>query len=114
MCFVIRMEYKLFRDGRKSSMTGERVHMLEAVGFAWAKRKGPEAWESKYTELELYKNRNGDCLVPTKYSENKALGRWVSTQRAQFKLLEEGKKNTLTEDRKNRLEELGFVWRLQF
>mmetsp|Transcript_29296 Transcript_29296/g.64594 ORF Transcript_29296/g.64594 Transcript_29296/m.64594 type:complete len:559 (+) Transcript_29296:454-2130(+) len=109
-----RMEYKLFQEGKKSSMTLERIQKLESIGFVWAKRKGPEAWETKFRELVLYKEEHGDCLVPTKYTRNKALGRWVSTQRAQFKLWDEGKKSTLTDGRKERLENIGFVWRLQF
>jgi len=48
--------------------------------------KGAEAWEAKFEELVKYRKDYGDCLVPTKYAENEALGRWVSTQRAQYKL----------------------------
>jgi len=104
------MEYKLFQEGKKSSMTLERIQKLESIGFVWAKRKGPEAWETKFRELVLYKEEHGgeidtfcfgdlfscliyyqqhlsslwglniimisDCLVPTKYTRNKALGRW--------------------------------------
>jgi len=110
-----RMEYKLYQEGRKTSMTLERIQKLESAGFQWAKRKGAEAWEAKFEELVQYRKEHGDCLVPTKYAENKALGRWVSTQRAQYKLWEEEKKRacTLTKDRVKRLNKLGFVWRLQ-
>jgi len=110
-----RAEYKLLREGKKSSMTQERISALESVGFVWAKRrKGQPTWDLKFEELKRYRAENGDCLVPTKYAENPALGRWVSTQRAQYKLMQEGKPTTMTEDRVHMLENLGFVWRLQF
>jgi len=110
-----RAEYKLFKEGKKSSMTQERINALESVGFIWAKRrKGQPTWDLKFEELTAYRQEHGDCLVPTKYAENPALGRWVSTQRAQYKLMQEGKPSTTTAERVRLLENLGFVWRLQF
>jgi hypothetical protein len=110
-----RAEYKLFKEGKKSSMTKERIQALESVGFIWAKRrKGQPTWDLKFDELTEYCQEHGDCLVPTKYAENPALGRWVSTQRAQYKLMQENKPTTMTEERIKMLESLGFVWRLQF
>jgi hypothetical protein len=110
-----RAEYKLLKEGKKSSMTQERISALESVGFVWAKRrKGQPTWDLKFEELKRYRAENGDCLVPTKYAENPALGRWVSTQRAQYKLMQEGKPTTMTQERVHLLEHLGFVWRLQF
>ena len=49
-------------------------------------------------------------LVPTKYSTNPALGRWVSTQRSQYKLFVDGEKSTMTQERVERLNSIGFVW----
>ena len=53
------MEYKLFQEGRKSSMNLDRIQRLEDAGFVWAKRKGPEAWETKFNELVAYKEEHG-------------------------------------------------------
>ena len=49
-------------------------------------------------------------LVPTKYADNPALGRWVSTQRSQFKAMNNGEKTTMTEAKYEKLTRLGFVW----
>jgi len=96
-------------------MTQDRVRSLESVGFLWAKRrKGQPTWDLKFDELIRYREKHGDCLVPTKYKDNPALGRWVSTQRAQYKLMQEGKVSTMTKERVAGLEEVGFAWRLQF
>ena len=50
------------------------------------------------------------CHVPTKYKQNTALGRWVSTQRAEYKKYCEGEKSNMTSDKIRRLEEVGFAW----
>jgi hypothetical protein len=109
------MEYKLLMDGNKSSMTQERLEALSNKGFTWAKRKGQATWDAKFAQLREYKIVCGDCLIPTKYSKDLALGRWVSTQREQYRLMIEGDPRTkMTIGRAKKLEEVGFVWRLQF
>ena len=70
------------------------------------------AWNDRYDELDVYKNKHGNCLVPQRYSKNKALGRWVNKQRTQYRLRREGKQTPLTEDRIKLLDEVGFVWRV--
>jgi len=105
-----RMEQKLRMEGKNSSLNDVRLHRLEAVGFRWAKRKGQASWDEKYEELRAYKRRHGNCHVPTKYKQNTALGRWVSTQRAEYKKYCEGEKSNMTPDKIRRLEEVGFAW----
>lgn len=110
-----RMEYKLLMDGHKSSMTEERLQALASIGFTWAKRKGQATWDAKFEQLKEYKALHGDCLIPTKYSKDLALGRWVSTQREQYRLMTQGDpRSKMTVERAKKLEEVGFVWRLQF
>lgn len=54
---------------------------------------------------------NLQCHVPTKYKANTALGRWVSTQRAEYKKFCEGdEKSSMTTEKIRRLEEIGFAW----
>jgi len=50
--------------------------------------------------------------VPTKFEDNPALGRWVSTQRSQYKLFVDGQRSTMTAARAERLGALGFVWNM--
>lgn len=59
-----RMEYKLYQEGRKTSMTWERIQKLESAGFQWAKRKGAEAWEAKFEELVQYRKEHGGESAP--------------------------------------------------
>lgn len=105
-----RMEHKNRMDGKNSSLTDSRLERLESVDFRWAKRKGIHSWNEKFRELSEYQQEHGNCHVPTKYRQNTALGRWVSTQRSDYKKFQEGKKSTMTEDKIARLESIGFAW----
>lgn len=59
-------------------------------------------WECRYKELVEWKKIHGHCEVPQK---NGSLGRWVHRQR------ESKHKNNMSEERTQKLYELGFVWR---
>jgi hypothetical protein len=61
-------------------------------------------------ELIQYAAKFGNCHVPTKYKENTALGRWVSTQRAEYKTFCKGEKSSLTAEKIRRLDSIGFAW----
>jgi hypothetical protein len=61
-------------------------------------------------ELRQYSEDHGDCLVPRKYPSNPALADWVSTQRHQYKLYQDGKHSNMTATRIQQLEALGFEW----
>ena len=75
-----------------------------------AKMQQERAWNDRYDELDVYKNKHGNCLVPQHYPDNKALGKWVANQRAQYRLRREGKHSHLTEERIKLLDEVGFEW----
>jgi hypothetical protein len=106
-----RMEYNKRADGKKkSSLNDSRLKRLESLEFRWAKRKGQASWESHFDALIKYKQEFGHCSVPTKYKEDTALGRWVSTQRAEYKKYNEGEPSAMTADKIRRLEEVGFSW----
>jgi hypothetical protein len=77
---------------------------LDALGFVWVKNRLDKQWNEKFERLEQYKQEHGDYLVPQPYEEDPSLGRWVQKQRMEYK------HGTIREDRKARLEELGFSW----
>mmetsp|Transcript_700 Transcript_700/g.1155 ORF Transcript_700/g.1155 Transcript_700/m.1155 type:complete len:381 (-) Transcript_700:63-1205(-) len=106
-----RMEYNKRIDGKKrSSLNDTRLEQLKSLDFRWAKRKGQASWENHYAALVEYKKEYGHCSVPTKYKEDTALGRWVSTQRSEYKKYSEGEPSTMTEEKVRRLEKVGFAW----
>lgn len=106
-----RMEYNKRIDGKKkSSLNDTRLEQLQSLGFRWAKRKGEASWENHYASLVAYKKEFGHCSVPTKFKEDTALGRWVSTQRSEYKKYTEGEPTAMTDEKIKRLEKIGFAW----
>jgi hypothetical protein len=69
-----------------------------------------QSWEDRLTELADYHKIHKHSNVPICYGENMKLGRWVGTQRTQYKLHEAGKKSQMTTFRIQGLESLGFEW----
>mmetsp|Transcript_24330 Transcript_24330/g.39541 ORF Transcript_24330/g.39541 Transcript_24330/m.39541 type:complete len:270 (-) Transcript_24330:126-935(-) len=106
-----RQEHKKRGDGDISSLNDERLEQLESIGFCWGKRKGQACWEEKFKQLKEYKIKHGDCNVPIKFKQNTALGRWVSTQRSEFKKFCHGDEAAAIDSERIRmLESIGFVW----
>ena len=68
--------------------------------------KKEKQWNAAYQKMLAYKATKGNCLVPFKYKEDKQLGAWVAKQRTVYK---NGK---MTEDRKQLLNDINFVWKL--
>jgi hypothetical protein len=67
-------------------------------------------WTEKFQELLDFCQAKGHCSVPHTLEENPSLARWVKRQRYQFKLKNEGKTSTMTDDRVVSLEKVGFIW----
>ena len=89
---------------KKNKLSEERKERLEALGFVWDQLAAQ--WEEGFRELSAYHQEHGNCDVSQSHITDTGfkLGLWVSNQR-QFL-----KKNKLSEERKERLEALGFVW----
>ncbi len=66
--------------------------------------KATANWEALFQALVAFKENQGHCGVPQRWSENPELARWVSTQRYHYK------KGKLGEERVARLEDLGVEW----
>ena len=62
-------------------------------------------WNKKFDSLCLYKTKYGNTLVPKKYPEDQSLSYWVYNQRSKMK------NGILSQERIQKLESIGFVWR---
>ena len=91
---------------RLGKLGQDKKHRLDQVGFVWGTRYARHTWEQSFQKLLAYKKEHGNALVPYRYktSDGFGLGGWVSTQRKAERL---GK---LSQDKKHRLEQVGFVW----
>ena len=85
---------------REKSMTEERKSLLNSIGFVW----DGKAWEEMYERLVAYKKKHNDTKVPQNYKGNRQLGIWVKHQRTALR------EKSITEERKNVLNSIGFVW----
>jgi hypothetical protein len=76
-------------------------------------------WEIRLTQLADYKKESGNLLIPIRYKKNPSLGKFVHNTREQYKLYHkqtpEGykKKCSLTAERIQQLEEIGFIFSTQ-
>jgi hypothetical protein len=93
---------------RQPILSKNRIDALHGLGFVW--NIFDARWKERYDMLVKYKNKNEDCLVPAAYPKNPELACWVLNQRTQYRYYRNGESTGLTEDRIDKLEELGFVW----
>lgn len=105
-----RRQYKLRRDGRPSTMTLERLQLLDSVGFVWDSHD--VNWREKLSALDAFRHDHGHCNVPSNYSDKK-LATWVKCQRRQYKLHVDKKASAMTEERIHELARRGFEWEIR-
>jgi len=105
-----RRQMKMRNLGRPTTLTDERVRLLQAVGLE-CKIRASTTWMDRFMELKRYKDQHGDCDVPQKWKHNVSLGRWVDNQKTQHQKLYDGKPTHLTIERIQLLVSLGFNWR---
>ena len=91
----------------------DRKELLDDIGFVWKADRcaahvpgEDKKWHQQYEKLLEFQRQNGHCIVRQGYKQDASLGRWVSKQRVLLA------NNTLREDRKDLLNDLGFVWKV--
>jgi hypothetical protein len=92
-------------------LSEDRQRRLEALGFEWRlQQKGLQkkwTWDESFAALSQFKAQHGHCNVPQGWAEDPHLGRWVSKQR------EKQQAGRQSQEHQQRLEALGFEWRLR-
>merc|ERR1712071_435051 len=109
---VQRREYKKYLKKESTGMTDKRFQSLKKMGFVFDSLE--HSWQKMFQQLKEYVERHGDGNVPTGYKGNPILAIWVRTQRKNYKLWMQRRRNVgssgLNPERIKRLEALGFVW----
>ena len=93
-------------------LSPDRIAVLDAIDFQWNLR-GDNFWQKNFDGLITYKKQCGDVRVPRLYDKNPKLGEWVTDQRRQWKAKCDGRPNSMTEERKAKLDAVGFVWQVR-
>ena len=113
-----RVQYKKRLNGVNSWITQERIDQLNEIDFEWevgrTKKPDDTLWKKRFKELIKYKKKHGDCCVSTLDKHNRKLGRWVSTQRQEYKKWLRGVNACITQERIDQLNEIDFVWDARF
>ncbi|WP_371823820.1 helicase associated domain-containing protein [Lentimicrobium sp. L6] len=92
---------------RTDKLEDEKIKAFEEIGFEFPKPlENQKSWDERFEELLAYKDKHGNCQVPVRFKENQQLATWVRTQRRYYK------EETITEDKKSKLENIGFIWRV--
>ena len=105
-----RYQYKLMKEGKKSSLNADKIEKLEAIGFTWQiYEPNIVFWIEQYEELKQYKLHKGHCKVPMRYKDNQSLGIWVLNQKQHYRLMNEGRTSSLSTDKIETLNDRGFT-----
>mmetsp|Transcript_13118 Transcript_13118/g.18571 ORF Transcript_13118/g.18571 Transcript_13118/m.18571 type:complete len:456 (+) Transcript_13118:133-1500(+) len=102
-----RYRHKKWKDGDADFYTVEREALLDKIGFAWNAHDAQ--WERRYAELEAFIEVNGVGSYPTPRAD-RSLNNWVRTQQKHHRNLMAGAKTSLTKERIDKLNKLGFRW----
>lgn len=115
----IRHQCKLYEQGKHSSLTPQRIQLLESIDFQWQIHDG--SWSDHYNDLCTFYQRNGHLRVPVKSSAGSTassdsttttrLYNWIKRQRQQCRLFRQGKPSPMTYDRCSKLMAIGLVKR---
>jgi superfamily II DNA or RNA helicase len=86
---------------KKNKLKIEHIKKLEEIGFVWDAIS--QKWEDGFDCLQNFKKNHNHCLVSSfEIFEGFELGTWVRVQRMS--------KEIISNDRLNKLNEIGFVW----
>jgi len=107
-----RRQYKHKMSGKATLLSDERQRKLDDLGFVWSIRNRTD-WNDRYQQLAEFKKESGNCAVPQMYSKNKALGKWVSKQREQYRFYLQDKPSFMSAERIDALNQLGFAWSIK-
>ena len=97
------------KDLQKNRLSLQQTRALDATDGDWQKSRRQWQWDVRFAQLEQYQQAYGDCCVPISFAD-KALANWVSNQRKQYNLRLAHGASDLTDERLQRLEQIGFVW----
>lgn len=105
------------RAGRRDNVKvwEDRFKKLKELDFCFDVLEAE--WEERFEDLSMFKDVYGHVNVgfgaEVDPGDAGKLARWTQTQRAQYKAHQQGEQSSMTEDRIERLEALGFVWALK-
>jgi len=118
-CGTMRYSYIKIQQGQtpRSNLTQDQIERLEEIGFKWKLvYQGKTTFEQRCHDLQVFKSEFGHCDVSRGklFSVNPSLGKWCNEIRYCYKKIQQGQtpRRKFTQDQIQRLEEIGFKWKL--
>jgi hypothetical protein len=127
--------YRKYKEGKPSSMTPERLKVLNEVGFIWSgtspnkndngtnnnnnnnkhsvkeeKTIQDQSWMKQYNTLKEYWLNNGKSYSDLRSSQNTKLSSWIMRQRREYQSMNFSEKSTMTKERAKLLNAIDFDW----
>lgn len=105
----------------KGNYPKERIDALEELGFNWNRwgrnriKARKDAWDEQFNKLVEYIQEHGHSNISQHDKEHERLGKWIKNQRYEYrKYTTKGLgPSRLGRDRIDKLNEIGFLWRLR-
>ena len=99
--WIVNVRYGMKSDNARAMLNADQIRRLDELGMNWD-GKHNATWDKAYRAACQYKKANGNLDIPVAYTtaDGIALGRWIRRQ----------KTAKLTDERRNKLDALGFVW----
>lgn len=91
-------------------LTLDLIQRLDGIGFHWGVQRKKPSWESNYELLKKFAEENGHCSVPR---TSAGLAKWAAEQRHLYKKRSQGAKSAMTDERIEKLNGIGFEWRVR-
>jgi hypothetical protein len=111
----IKQDFPCFSDNIVISSLSDSIELeaLWAAGGTQLVELASDSWDHRFGELRAFKAAEGHCNVPARWPDNMPLATWVSSQRTcHNKFVDDphDPRASITPERIDRLEALGFVW----
>jgi len=95
--------------GKNKTLTDEREKRLNEIGFVWSFTHRFE-WNIRFAELLEFVVKHGHAQIPFRYKGSTKLWNWVLWQRHKYNQVLMGKRSTLSKERIEFLNSIGFQW----
>jgi len=127
--FKQRAQMKLWNCDKSSCLNDQRIAMLNEIDFIWDAKKSKQwqnlehlrkktqvdaAWDSYYEQLVQFREEYGHSKVPKCHPPNQKLSTWAFRQRTEYRRKQEGKQNSMSEEKEKKLLVTNFVFRMRF
>lgn len=98
------------RSTRTSSTKSVSTSAKKSGGAAVKEKRTRLTFQDRYKQLVEYHKIHGNCNVPIRFKEVAGLGKFVNNLREEYKKHGLNQKTSMTKERVDMLEAIGFNW----